>query len=219
MRSSWLPDAEVDDARMILWDVASWHRLYLVAKPFHVGGRCGWASLPSAPSYDLQSPVEGIELPIRRCLVPSCGSWCWHLWGGGFIALGLGYLMECWPSGYLCYRILHGANHFYQGTLILCQSHNGVYVYILGWATTSGSDGMDSSTWVDVVRCVWGPLAMSHHARCLVPPLPKAAGVGNAYPLLKALGHVDRMPGPCPGSRREVGWEVRWLNLASPCLS
>jgi hypothetical protein len=58
----------------VLRDVASWHRLYLVAKPSHVGGggRCRWARMPSAPSYDLQSSVEGIELLVRHCLVPSC---------------------------------------------------------------------------------------------------------------------------------------------------
>jgi hypothetical protein len=59
---------------MVLGDIALWHRLYLAANPFHVGGRCGWASLPSAPSYGLQSSVEGTELPVKCCLVPSCDS-------------------------------------------------------------------------------------------------------------------------------------------------
>jgi hypothetical protein len=45
--------------RTVLGDVASWRWLYLAAKPSHVGGRCGWASLHSAPSYGLQSSVEG----------------------------------------------------------------------------------------------------------------------------------------------------------------
>jgi hypothetical protein len=35
---------------MILREVASWC-LYLAAKPSHVRGQCGWASLPSAPAY------------------------------------------------------------------------------------------------------------------------------------------------------------------------
>jgi hypothetical protein len=34
----------------ILREVAS-GCLYLVTKPSHVGGSCGWASLPSAPTY------------------------------------------------------------------------------------------------------------------------------------------------------------------------
>jgi hypothetical protein len=46
--------------------------------------------MPSAPSYDLQSSVEGIELPVRHYLVPSCPPF----WGG-CEAPELGYLMEC----------------------------------------------------------------------------------------------------------------------------
>jgi hypothetical protein len=38
-----------------------------------------------------------------------------------------------------------------------------------------------------------------------VLPLPEAPDAGNAYPLLKAPRHVDRMPGLCHGSRREAG--------------
>jgi hypothetical protein len=43
----------------VLEDVASWHRLYLAAKASHKGGRCRWASMPSVPSYDLESSDEG----------------------------------------------------------------------------------------------------------------------------------------------------------------
>jgi hypothetical protein len=33
---------------IVLGDIASWHWLYLAAKPSHVqGGRCGWASMSS----------------------------------------------------------------------------------------------------------------------------------------------------------------------------
>jgi hypothetical protein len=42
--------------------------------------------------------------------------------------------------------MLHGEDYFLQGVLILCQSHHGVYVCIPGQATTSGDDGMGSST-------------------------------------------------------------------------
>jgi hypothetical protein len=41
----------------VLGDIALWRRLYLAAKTSHVGGgeggRCGHASLSSAPSHDL----------------------------------------------------------------------------------------------------------------------------------------------------------------------
>jgi hypothetical protein len=69
-------------SEMVLGDVASWHRLYLAAKPSHVEDRCRWASLPSAPSYDLQSSDKGIELLVRCYLVPSCSSGRWLLFRG-----------------------------------------------------------------------------------------------------------------------------------------
>jgi hypothetical protein len=50
-------------------DIASWCRLYLAAKPSHMGEQCGWASLPSALSYGLLSSGEGIEFSARCCLV------------------------------------------------------------------------------------------------------------------------------------------------------
>jgi hypothetical protein len=55
----------------ILGDVASRHWLYLAARPSHLGGRCGQASLLPAPSYGLHPSDEVTGLPIRRCLVPS----------------------------------------------------------------------------------------------------------------------------------------------------
>jgi hypothetical protein len=80
--SSSLSGAEVEDARDGSWRGSSWCRLYLASKPSHVGSQCGWASLPSAPSYSLQLSVKRTELPVRRCLVPSCGSgWCTILGG------------------------------------------------------------------------------------------------------------------------------------------
>jgi hypothetical protein len=60
--------------RTVLGDVASWCRLYLAAKPSHVGNGCGWASLPLAPSYGLQLSDEGTWLPVQHCLVLSCYS-------------------------------------------------------------------------------------------------------------------------------------------------
>jgi hypothetical protein len=55
----------------VLGYVALWCWLYFTAKPSHVGGQCGWARLPSAPTYDLQLSDEGTGLPARRCLVLS----------------------------------------------------------------------------------------------------------------------------------------------------
>jgi hypothetical protein len=61
--------AEVDDARVDSWRGRFAKRLYLVAKPSHVGGRCGWSSLPSTPTYGSYLPREG-TWPI--CQVLSC---------------------------------------------------------------------------------------------------------------------------------------------------
>jgi hypothetical protein len=75
---------------MVLGDVGSWCQLYLAIKPSHVEGRCGWASQPSAPSYGLRLLDGGTELPVRRCLVPSCDSRWWRL-SEEYEALGLIY--------------------------------------------------------------------------------------------------------------------------------
>jgi hypothetical protein len=57
--------------RMVHGVIALWHQLYLAAIPSHVTSRCGWTSLPFAPSYGMQSLDKGAELPARRYLVPS----------------------------------------------------------------------------------------------------------------------------------------------------
>jgi hypothetical protein len=52
--SFWLPGilgAEVEDVRDDSWRGSFVKWLYLAAKPSHVGGRCGQASLPSTPAY------------------------------------------------------------------------------------------------------------------------------------------------------------------------
>jgi hypothetical protein len=66
----------------VLGVIASWHRLYLTAKPSHVWGRGGWASLPPHHPIAYSHQLRGAELPIRHCLVPSCGSGRWRLPGG-----------------------------------------------------------------------------------------------------------------------------------------
>jgi hypothetical protein len=42
---------EVDDAWDDFWRGSFTKRLYMKAKTFHMGGRCGHASLPFAPAY------------------------------------------------------------------------------------------------------------------------------------------------------------------------
>jgi hypothetical protein len=66
--------------------------------------------------------------------------------------------------------------------------------------------------WILTLECILP------HARELLWPrpvmpgakCPASHGPGNAYPLLKAPGRVDRVPGPCPESRREARWADRW---------
>jgi hypothetical protein len=83
--------------------------------------------------------------------------------------------------------------------LILCQSHHGVYACIPSRATASGSDGMCSSTWVHAIRSAWAPTAMSHHARCLRPHLPKASGLVALICCGKPLDVFDRRLGQTSG--------------------
>jgi hypothetical protein len=65
----------------------------------------------------------------------------------------------------MCYRVLHGVYCFYQGMFTLCQSHYGVYVCMHGRATFPDSDGIDPSTQVYAVRCMWAPAVTSCLAR------------------------------------------------------
>jgi hypothetical protein len=51
-RLSDILGTEVDDARDDSWIGSFVKGLYLAAKPYHVEGQCGRASLPSAPAYD-----------------------------------------------------------------------------------------------------------------------------------------------------------------------
>jgi hypothetical protein len=62
-------------------------------------------------------------------------------------------------------RIPYGEAHFYQDELIQCQSYYDDYTYYCGEVTMSDEDGMDLSTRVPVVRCVWAHVAMPHHIR------------------------------------------------------
>jgi hypothetical protein len=55
--------------------------LYLVAKPSHVGGRCGQASLPSASAIGPQLLDEGTTPSARRHIVLSLRWVVGPFWG------------------------------------------------------------------------------------------------------------------------------------------
>jgi hypothetical protein len=61
-----------------------------------------------------------------------------------------------------CVRVLHGAHCFYQDMFTLCWNHYSVYVCIRGRAAISDGDGMDPSTRVYAIRCVWAHAVMSY---------------------------------------------------------
>jgi hypothetical protein len=116
-------------------------------------------------------------------------------------------------------EILHGVDCFYHDMLILCQSHHSVYVCIPDRATVSSDDGTDSTTWVHAVRCAWAPVAMSRHARRLIPPLPEVLGLVMLIRCWKPESVFVQRPESCPGSRREAGQANRWWNSAHSRLS
>jgi hypothetical protein len=62
-------------------------------------------------------------------------------------------------------QIPNGEARFYHGVLILCQSYHGNYECSYVVVGMSACDGMDSSTYVPVVRCAWVLVAMSYHVR------------------------------------------------------
>jgi hypothetical protein len=65
-------------------------------------------------------------------------------------------------------RILHGEARFYQGVLVRCKSYHDDYACSFDGNVMSDDDGIDSSTQVLVVRCVWMLVALSYHARHLI---------------------------------------------------
>jgi hypothetical protein len=117
-------------------------------------------------------------------------------------------------------RILYGEAHFYQGVLIQCQSYHDDYVCFYGGVAMSGSDGMDSSTQVHVVRCTWVPKAVSCHATHSMLLSPED-------PTLVALPDTEN---PQVGLTRaqvhsktiyveDLLWANRWSNSVCSCLS
>jgi hypothetical protein len=85
----------------------------------------------------------------------------------------------------LCGQILHGEARFYQGMLILRQSYHDDYACSHGGSAMSGGDGMNSSTHVPAVRCVWVPTALSCHVRHSMS-LPSMAPTPIACPITES---------------------------------
>jgi hypothetical protein len=77
----------------------------------------------------------------------------------------------------------------------------------------SGGDGMNC--------CQVRVGSYGHVLSCQVLSVAASRGLGaaNSYPFPKAPRCVDRMAGPCPGSRREAGKADRWQNPACSRLS
>jgi hypothetical protein len=130
------------------------------------GGGGGWASLSPALSYSLQSSGEGIGLPARCRLVPSCSSGLWHF-TRRCMTPRLGYLRRCSLLGYLYKynRFLHRVYGFYQGRITIRWTHGDAYACIPGQVTILDSDGTGPRTQVYVVRCAWAPMAMPYPIR------------------------------------------------------
>jgi hypothetical protein len=104
---------------MDLGDVASRCRLYLVAKTSHVGVNVNGLACPlhRPMAHSRQMRGQGFLSGVVLSCHVAVGSGAFF---GGCEAPKIGYSVECWPSGYLCYRVLHGVNRFHQGMFILC---------------------------------------------------------------------------------------------------
>jgi hypothetical protein len=61
-------------------------------------------------------------------------------------------------------HISYGEASLYQGELIRCQSYYDDYACSCGGDAISGGDGIDSSTRVPIVMCVWVFVVTSCHA-------------------------------------------------------
>jgi hypothetical protein len=95
-------------------------------------------------------------------------------------------------------QISYGEAHLYQGKFIWCQSYNGDYVHSCGGVAMSDDDGMDSSTQLLAVRCVWAPVAMSCRARHEMSLIPKDSA-------LVVLTRYWKPPGAAAGAQACVG--------------
>jgi hypothetical protein len=107
---------------------------------------------------------------------------------------------------------------FTRGCLSHVKAIMAFYACIPSCAATSGGDGMDSSTWVYAVKCMWAPAAKSRHAMRLRPPPSEALGQTMLLCSQKPPGMFDWRLESCPRSR-DVGLADGWWNPACPLQS
>jgi hypothetical protein len=156
-----VPGVEVDDARDDSWRRCFVASAYLPTKPSHVGVDVDGLAYPlhHHMTCSHQTRGQGVLSGVALSHHAAVG-------GGAFLGnvkpldLDIRWSVDC--LGTYVIESSHGVNHFYQGTLILCQSHHGTFTCICGGLATSRGDGMDSSTRVYVVRCTWAPAATSY---------------------------------------------------------
>jgi hypothetical protein len=140
-----VPGVEVDDARDDSWRRCFVASAYLPTKPSHVGVDVDGLAYPlhhhTTCSHQMrgQGVLSGVALSHHAAVG-----------GGAFpgnvkpLDLDIRWSVDC--LGTCVIESSHGVNHFYQGTLILCQSHHGTFMCICGGLATSRGDGTDSST-------------------------------------------------------------------------
>jgi hypothetical protein len=144
-----------------------------------------------------------MSLHVRHCLIPPCSGRRWHL-SGGSEATGLGYLLECWPSGYQCHRV------FTWGILFL-----PVYFYLtvesLGHACAYAWPSYHFRQWWDGYQylSICCQVHVGSYDRVLSRQAMSAIAsqgpnVGRAYPVTGAPGWTDGRPESFPG--RDKRW-------------
>jgi hypothetical protein len=126
-------------------DIASWHQLYLVAKPFHVGVNMDGLACPlHYPTFcSYQTREQGFQLGDVLSHQVAVG-------GGPFpgdpkppgldIRWSVDRLGTCINELYMEYIV------FTKTRFTLCQNHYGAYVRIPRRTTISDGDEMDPST-------------------------------------------------------------------------
>jgi hypothetical protein len=116
--------AEVNDAHNGSWRRCFTAWLYLAANPSRMWVNVDGLACPLHHPTTCCRQMRGQGLLPSVVLSHRCSGW-WCLFGD-VNPPGLGYLVESWPPGYLCYRVLHGIHCFYQDMFTLCHNHRGV---------------------------------------------------------------------------------------------
>jgi hypothetical protein len=129
----------------VLEDVASQHRLYLAAKPFHVGVNVDGIACPLHHPMVCSRQMRGHGL-LSSATLSRCGAVADGAFLGDAKAPSLDIRCRVNRLGTCVTKSLHGVDCVYHGMPITCQSHHDVYVCIPDRATASGGDGMSCST-------------------------------------------------------------------------